>query len=73
MPFSGHDAIDEFDAAGFELLPISPSHAAKIDYLAPIHSDPFDRMMVAQAQAESMRFVTHDALLADYGDFVELV
>jgi PIN domain nuclease of toxin-antitoxin system len=73
MPFSGHDAIAEFEAAGFELLPISPSQAAKIDDLPHIHGDPFDRMMVVQAQAELMRFVTHDAILADYGDFVELV
>lgn len=73
LMLSGRDAIDEFEAAGFELLSISPSHAARIDYLPHIHGDLFDRMMIAQAQSEAMRFVTHDSILAKYGDFVDLV
>ena len=33
---------------------------------APRHNDPFDRMLTAQAKAEGMLFITHDALLPDY-------
>ena len=32
------------------------------------HKDPFDRILLAQAKAEGMVFLTHDSLLADYGE-----
>ena len=35
---------------------------------APPHKDPFDRMLIAQAKAENMTFLTHDALLSDYNE-----
>jgi PIN domain nuclease of toxin-antitoxin system len=73
VPFSGSAAITYFERVGFELLPIMPDQAAHVEFLPTLHGDPFDRMMLAQARIESMRFVTHDAILADYGDFVELV
>jgi PIN domain nuclease of toxin-antitoxin system len=36
------------------------------------HRDPFDRMMVAQAQVEGLRLLTADSLLAAYGDCILL-
>ncbi|MBQ7561794.1 MAG: hypothetical protein IJS99_08190 [Synergistaceae bacterium] len=33
---------------------------------APKHNDPFDKILIAQAKAEGMRFLTHDDLLGDY-------
>ena len=39
----------------------------------PHHRDPFDRLLVAQSRCESMHLLTHDAKLADYGDFVIVV
>jgi PIN domain nuclease of toxin-antitoxin system len=73
VPFSGTSAITYFERVGFELLPIMPEQAAHVEYLPTLHGDPFDRLMLAQARCEAMRFVTHDCKLADYGDFVELV
>lgn len=34
---------------------------------APMHKDPFDKMLICQAVAEEMTFLTHDSLLSDYG------
>ena len=65
-PFSGHDAIGHFEDAGFALLSVIPPHAAFVERLPPIHSDPFDRLMVAQAVVENVHLVTHDDLLRRY-------
>ena len=65
-PFSGHQAITHFGNAGFSLLNITPAHAAFVERLPPIHSDPFDRLMLAQAIVESMQFVTYDRHLTRY-------
>lgn len=53
-------------ASGFEKLLISFSHAEQAATLPHHHRDPFDRMLVAQAKAEGLTFVTHDRLLAPY-------
>jgi PIN domain nuclease of toxin-antitoxin system len=41
--------------------------------LPPIHKDPFDRLLVAQARVELMILLTDDVVLGDYGDLVEVV
>ena len=61
------------EPAGFTHLSIAAGHAAKLVTLAPIHKDPFDRMLVAQARFEPMILLTDDSTLAGYGDFVEVV
>lgn len=48
-------------------------HAAAMDGLPSHHSDPFDRMLVAQALAEGIKFVSHDDKIAKYGDVVVVV
>lgn len=53
-------------ASGFEKLLITFSHAERAAALPPHHKDPFDRMLVAQAQAEGLTLVTHDRLLEQY-------
>jgi len=58
---------DGVEASGFEKLPISLRHAERAASLPPHHADPFDRMLVAQAEAESLTLVTHDRALAVYG------
>ena len=70
MPISGRQALANVQAADFELIAITPEHAAAVDGLPMHHNDPFDRLLVAQAQSESMHLVTHDRALAAYGDFV---
>lgn len=59
--------------AGFNHLSIVGGHAAKVAGLPPIHKDPFDRLLVAQARFEPMILLTDDELLSGYGDFVEVV
>lgn len=51
---------------GYEELPISGQHAVHIATLPPIHRDPFDRMLVAQAQVEGITLLTVDVLVARY-------
>jgi PIN domain nuclease of toxin-antitoxin system len=73
MPISGQAALGYFRDAGFELLDISPAHTVAIETLAPLHADPFDRMLVAQAMAVPLRLLTHDQRVAAYSDSVILV
>jgi PIN domain nuclease of toxin-antitoxin system len=53
-------------ASGFEKLLITFSHTEHAARLPLHHRDPFDRMLVAQAQAEGLTLVTHDRLLEPY-------
>ncbi|WP_428483968.1 type II toxin-antitoxin system VapC family toxin [Rhodopila sp.] len=70
MPISGQDALDYFRDAGFEMMPISPAHAAAVETLAPLHADLFDRMLVIQAMATPLRLLTHDQRVAAYSDSI---
>lgn len=67
---SGSDALDMFERAGFAILPITAAHAAALDHLPPLHGDPFDRMLVAQALTEPMHLLTRDARLTGYGALI---
>jgi PIN domain nuclease of toxin-antitoxin system len=53
-------------SSGFFPLPISLVHAERIAELPLLHRDPFDRMLVAQAQIEGLTLVTADARLTAY-------
>jgi PIN domain nuclease of toxin-antitoxin system len=53
-------------ASGFEKLLITFSHTEQVARLPHHHRDPFDRMLVAQAQSEGLTLVTHDRLLEPY-------
>nr|WP_294545352.1 type II toxin-antitoxin system VapC family toxin [uncultured Rhodopila sp.] len=70
MPISGQQALGYFRDAGFELLSISPVHTVAIEALAPLHADPFDRILVAQAMATPLRLLTHDQRVAAYSDSI---
>ena len=56
--------IDAVEASGFELVSISSDHAETAAALPLHHRDPFDRMLVAQAQLESLVLVTADSPLS---------
>ena len=73
MPISGHEALGYFRDAGYLLLGIKPEHAAAVERLPPLHADPFDRLLVAQAQVEPMRLLTRDEKVAAYDRCVEHV
>jgi PIN domain nuclease of toxin-antitoxin system len=51
---------------GYSELPISSEHVVAIDTLPPIHQDPFDRVLVAQALVEGVTLLTTDAVVARY-------
>ena len=52
--------------AGFVELPIRSRHAAAAAALPPLHADPFDRLLVAQARAELLTLVTRDRNIHRY-------
>ncbi len=47
-------------------LPVTSEHAVALDSLLPIHKDPFDRILVAQATVEGMALLTVDPVVARY-------
>ena len=51
----------------FEELAITIVHALRAGELPPHHSDPFDRVLVAQAELEGLTLVTRNARIAQYG------
>lgn len=51
---------------GYMELPITSSHALAVAHLPQIHKDPFDRILIAQAEQEGFLLVTSDALVAQY-------
>ena len=53
--------------SGFRELPVTFVHADQAGSLPPLHRDPFDRMLVAQAQVEGLTVVTRDSVIAKYG------
>jgi PIN domain nuclease of toxin-antitoxin system len=59
--------FDQLLGAGVELLPISPRHADRVGTLPFHHRDPFDRLLVAQADCDGLALVTADPDLRDYG------
>jgi PIN domain nuclease of toxin-antitoxin system len=52
---------------GFDPLPVTALHAAAVERLPWHHRDPFDRLLVAQAQVEGRTLVSADRRLAAYG------
>jgi PIN domain nuclease of toxin-antitoxin system len=59
--------------SGFLELPVTAKHAAAVGRLPDVHNDPFDRLLIAQAISEPLRFLTADVVLGQYSDLVELV
>ncbi len=64
---------DAIGPSGFLELPVNRHHAARVAQLPEHHHDPFDRLLVAQALSEPLVLLTADALLARYGELVQVV
>ena len=60
-------------ANGYRELPIEGRHCLLLAALPRLHGDPFDRMLLAQAQSEGMLLITADRALAAYDGPVRLV
>jgi len=54
-------------------LPVLGEHVVAIDQLPPIHKDPFDRILVAQATVEGITLLTANPVLAEYRGLVKRV
>ena len=62
--------VSEYDSlcrqAGFRHLPILPSHLERIKNLPDIHRDPFDRLLISQAQTRNLTIITKDGIIPKY-------
>ncbi|MBW2022810.1 MAG: type II toxin-antitoxin system VapC family toxin [Deltaproteobacteria bacterium] len=58
----------ELVAHGYVELPVMAEHVLGLQSLPPIHKDPFDRILLAQARSEGLLLVTADAAVAEYGE-----
>ena len=58
---------------GYEELPVRGEHAVAVANLPPLHKDPFDRLLVAQAQVEGVVLLTADRMVAQYPGPIRLV
>lgn len=67
------DVLKTLDPSGFSLLAVQGEHAARVYDLGRHHQDPFDRLLIAQAQLDSMTLLTFDQTLAAYGDCIKVV
>ena len=67
------DVFDAIEPSGFDVLPVQPAHAIEVFSLGPVHGDPFDRLLVAQAMSERATLLTFDQALLGYGSPVRLV
>lgn len=61
------DLVDQCHSEGFALLAMDARHADRAGSLPLHHTDPFDRMLVAQAELDTLVLVTRDRTLASYG------
>ena len=68
---------DQFEEAlakeEFEALPLTTAHTRLVADLPWYHRDPFDRMLIAQAKAADLTFLTADQQLLPYGNFVKRI
>lgn len=65
------DFLEQLERAGVDLLSVNARHADRAGTLPLHHRDPFDRLLVAQAEVDSLALVTADRDLGNYG--IELI
>ena len=73
MELTGETLVYYCNKADIKILPILPEHVLTVATLrrpntSTPHNDPFDRLLIAQSKHESMIFLTHDSLLAEYSE-----
>ncbi|MBN8587543.1 MAG: type II toxin-antitoxin system VapC family toxin [Rhodothermia bacterium] len=71
LPLLGEDTIesmiqDEVNQNAFHLLPIKKNHLFALKMLENHHRDPFDRMLIIQAQTEQLTLITDDTNIHRY-------
>ncbi|MCF8146171.1 MAG: type II toxin-antitoxin system VapC family toxin [Deltaproteobacteria bacterium] len=61
---------DMLIAHGYSELPVGAEHVLAVESLPPMHKDPFDRLLLAQARTEGMILLTVDASVSQYKESV---
>jgi len=61
------DFAGQLERESMQMLPITVEHAIRAGLLPGAHKDPFDRMLVAQSQAENMPLIGNETLFDSYG------
>jgi PIN domain nuclease of toxin-antitoxin system len=61
-----HLFTDQAQQNGMEVLQVNLEHVLRLDSVPPIHKDPFDRLLVAQALVEGWALVTNDSAIVQY-------
>lgn len=67
LDLHGENLVTEIEANGFVELPVAARHGQRAGTLPLHHRDPFDRMLIAQAEVERLVLITHDRPLERYG------
>lgn len=62
----GGDLVERIEDARFSMLEVTADHAWRVRDMPRHHGDPFDRLLVAQAQAEGLALLTRDAVFDAY-------
>ncbi len=66
LPVSVSRMMEDCAALKLTILPINGTHLDKLKTLPYIHKDPFDRILICQAQAENLELVTVDSYIVQY-------
>ena len=67
LPLPDGSLAEQLEAQGFLLLPILPRHIEELRSLTCAHTDPFDRLLIAQAHDEKLTLLTRDAAILGLG------
>jgi len=67
LPLPQGSLVEQLEAQGFALLPILPRHVEAVRSLTCTHTDPFDRLLIAQAHDERLTLLTRDAAILALG------
>lgn len=68
MPINANQAMGYFQDAGYQILSLNPTHVTFAEELPMHHSDPYDRLLIAQALGSPLRLLTSNSLVAEYSD-----
>ena len=58
--------VNQKKSNDFRILPVELHHVYELNNLPPIHNDPFDRLLIAQSNAEALTLVSKDQKFLEY-------
>ncbi len=66
IPYNPNELADYFLSQGYAIKDLRVNHIAQLERLPGIHSDPFDRLLIAQAVADNLIILTADKIIPQY-------